>query len=112
MIELKDGPCKGTYLVKRAPLFLRAVKDKNGQTDVLDQLDDTPRESEVVYIYQLDGEAGWIHLYARGKGGKAATGFYMTGAYHHLPEVDGQILRETSRWQQWVTEQPAKGGEA
>jgi hypothetical protein len=27
MIKLKDGPCAGPYMVKRAPIFLRAVSD-------------------------------------------------------------------------------------
>ncbi len=31
MIHLLDGPAKGTYMLKRAPLFLRAVVDKDGK---------------------------------------------------------------------------------
>ena len=32
MVELKDGPCKGVFMVKNAPDFLRAVIDKKGET--------------------------------------------------------------------------------
>ncbi len=44
MLTLVDGPCKGTYLVKRAPIYLRAVKDiEDGiKMDVLDQIEDRP----------------------------------------------------------------------
>ncbi|MDD5510632.1 MAG: hypothetical protein PHI12_07480 [Dehalococcoidales bacterium] len=46
MLTLIDGPCKGTFRVKRAPKYLRAVirqqLDGPVETDVLDQVEDKP----------------------------------------------------------------------
>lgn len=98
MLQLVDGPCKGTYLVKRAPLFLRAVLNKEGKADVLDQIEDTPEKSEGVYVYQLEGNAGWVHLH-----GTKVHGFYAMGTYHHLSDVDGESLRDNAAWQAWAT---------
>ena len=98
MVTLSDGPCKGYYFVRRAPLFLRAVLDKMGETDVLDQLDDTPKASESVHIYEREGEAGWMHVRGRG-----FSGFYACATYHHLPDVVGQELRDNLTWQDWAT---------
>lgn len=100
MITLKDGPAQGSYAVKRAPLFLRAVVGPGNKQDVLDQLDDTPRADERVYIYRLEGEVGWAHVHFGGKD-RARTGFYATGTYRHLADVDGEALRETAAWRQW-----------
>jgi len=36
MMKLLDGPAAGTYMCKRAPLYLRAVVNDKGGTDVLD----------------------------------------------------------------------------
>ena len=58
MLKLLDGPAEGRYMVKRAPLFLRAVVSAGGAQDVLDQLEDTPAPSEEVYVYKLQGSAG------------------------------------------------------
>jgi hypothetical protein len=110
-IELVDGPCKGAYLVRRAPAFLRAVKTEHLfseiEADVLDQLADTPAADEKVFVYQRDGQAGAMHLLARGKGGKNITGWYQTGRYHHLPDVDGEQVRDNARWLEWSERQIA-----
>lgn len=100
MIRLIDGPVAGTYMVKRAPLFLRAVEDTvTGGKDVLDQLDDEPKATEQVFVYKLQGEAGWVHLnFGGGKGG-----YYATGKYKYLE--DGQALRETEAWRRYCVSQ-------
>ncbi|KKL26707.1 hypothetical protein LCGC14_2392600 [marine sediment metagenome] len=102
MLNLVDGPCKGSYMVKRAPVFLRAVKGKDnaGNTDVLDQVEDTPSTAESVYVYQLQGEAGWIHLQLSPR---SRSGFYALGEYKYLPDVDGEALRDNGAWQAWAT---------
>lgn len=100
MLKLVDGPCEGTYMCKRAPVFLRAVKDKGGPTDVLDLIGDTPKANESVYVYQLEGEPGIVHLnFGGGKGG-----FYALGTYRYLPDVDGEKLRHNAVWQKWARE--------
>ena len=101
MLNLLDGPAQGNYMGKRAPLFLRAVTtDVAGATvaDVLDQLTDTPAPTERVHVYKLEGAAGMVHLNRGGKG----SGFYATGSYRHLPDVDGEALRDTAAWRQWA----------
>jgi hypothetical protein len=112
MLQLRDGPCKGTFMVRRAPLFLRAVLraqlvEGEGQTDVLDQLEDTPAADEKVFVYHRQGEAGAFHILARGKDGKALSGWYATGQYKHLPDVDGEQLRDNGRWRVWVAQRLA-----
>jgi hypothetical protein len=96
-IDLKDGPCKGTYLVKRAPVYLRAVKNEKGETDVLDQPDDSPDDSETVYVYEREGSAGTIHI-----DGEKIHGRYALAFYHHLADVDGQKLRVMEVWRAWA----------
>lgn len=98
MITLIDGKVEGTYLVKRAPIFLRAVIDeRTGDKDVLNELDDEPRPTEKVYIYKLFDDTSPVHLnFGGGKGG-----FYVMGKYRHLPDVDGETLRETEVWRAW-----------
>jgi hypothetical protein len=100
-MRLLDGPCQGNYLVKRAPVYLRAVKDKSGETDVLDQLEDTPKDTETVYVYKLvDGTPGTIHLY-----GKNISGWFAIADYRYMSEVDGETLRDTVVWREWAIKQ-------
>ncbi len=109
MLTLVDGPCAGTFMVKRAPLFLRAVLkaqlDGTGETDVLDQIDDTPTANEKVYVYKMEGQASAIHINASGKGGKDLTGFWAMANYRYLPDVDGEQLRDNEKWQSWILKQ-------
>ena len=104
MLELLDGPCKSTFLVKRAPQFLRAVINKKGVTDVLDQVDDTPEVGETVYVYRLEGGASWVHI----KGARGISGFYAMAKYHYLPDVDGQSLRDNVTWRKWCVDRLLK----
>lgn len=102
MIKLLDGPAQGTYLAHRAPIFLRAVIDQNSiKRDVLDQVEDQPREIEKVHIYQIQGVPQTIHL---NLGKKRGNGFYQSAEYHHLTDVDGERLRDNNQWQQWCLE--------
>ena len=104
MIKLTDGPAAGSYAVKRAPLYLRAVV-LDSEKDVLDRIEDTPHELEAVYVYKRDGEAGAVHLNFGGGKSRARTGFYATGVYRHLPDVDGKTVRESTAWRAWVEAQ-------
>lgn len=102
MIKLNGGPAEGSYAVKRAPIFLRAViPAKVGRAkpkgDVLDQLEDTPAEGESVSVYQREGEAGIVHI-----NGRKVKGFYATAEYHWLEDVDGEALRDNDIWQEWA----------
>ncbi len=101
MIQLLDGPCAGDYLVKRAPMFLRAVLDpRTGEKDLLDLVDDKPKQKEKIYVYQLEGRAGWIHLKMTSR---SQSGYYALGKYKYLPDIDGELVRDTAAWQAWAT---------
>jgi hypothetical protein len=97
MLNLLDGPCKGVLLAKRAPAYLRAVA-LNGHSDCLDLVDDTPTPSETIHVYRREGKPLKVHL--NFGGGKGA--FYAMASYRHMPEVDGESLRETAAWQKWA----------
>lgn len=100
MITLCDGPAIGTYLVKRAPLYLRAVIDSStGAKDVLNELDDDPTLTESIFVYKLEGEVHPVHLLLSPR---SASGFYVMGKYNYLPDVNGELLRETAAWRSWV----------
>lgn len=46
MTTFTDGPAAETVLeLRRAPKFLRVVRDADGTVDALDQLNDTPKPS-------------------------------------------------------------------
>lgn len=62
MMKLVDGPAKGTYMCKRAPLYLRAVVNDKGGTDALDMLSDTPTDNEAIHVYRRIGGHSMIHL--------------------------------------------------
>lgn len=105
-VVLEDGPCAGTYSVRRAPHFLRAVRFEAKQ-DLLDQLDDEPRLGERVYVYEaIPGTIFDPDTLAR-------TGTFLcpppgaSGRYRHRPDVDGEALRTTAAWRAWARAQPA-----
>ena len=104
MLTLIDGPCEGSYMVKRSPLYLRAVVDKNGEKDVLDQVEDQPKELETVYVYQREGNAGVVHINAA-----KVKGYFVMANYRYMAEVQGEDLRDNVAWQTWATEH-AQGG--
>lgn len=105
MVELKDGPCQGFFMVRRSPVYLRAVLDQSGEKDLLDQVDDVPYGTETVYVYKRQGLSGVVHLHAKG-----CSGWYAVATYIHMPEVDGQALRDNDAWQKWVIAQAEKDG--
>jgi hypothetical protein len=98
-VQLLDGPCKGDYLVKRSPVFLRAVRKETGETDLLDQVNDLPAKNEKVFVYQIEGEAGWVHIKMVRR---SESGFYALATYRYLPDVDGEKLRDNTIWQDWA----------
>jgi hypothetical protein len=101
-----DGPAAGvTLMFSRGPLFLRVVRGPNGW-DVLDQLDDAPADDEIVYVYRRVGDCRAAHLLYRGRG-KNRSGWYEFADYEHIPDVDGEQLRDNGVWQAWAKERAA-----
>lgn len=103
-----NGPAAGAGLaLRRAPMFLRVVIDEtDGTVDALDQLDDTPGPSEKIHVYQLAAPASQAHVCYRGRD-RDRSGWYAVGIYRHVPDVDGEMVRETERWRAWVDERVA-----
>ena len=99
MLELLDGPCKTDLLVHRAPLYLRAVIGRKGVIDVLDQVEDTPKKTEKIYVYKR--EEGWVDIHIS-MTPRSHSGFYVIAKYHYLPDVDGESLRDNEEWQKWA----------
>lgn len=115
MIRFLDGPAEGTVLeLRRAPVLLR-VAIEGDTVDALDQLSDTPKEGEILYVYRLEGKAGSYHLLVRGPKARERRGWWATGDYVHLPmddQPDQETLRDTKRWQQWATDYNARNPRA
>lgn len=110
MIELMDGPAKGTLLsLARAPRFLRVVVDTAGKVDAMDQVDDEPKDGETIHVYRREGEVTSGFACTRGKGCRP-----LLGAAYRLvdPQPEGDelaALRQTSRWQLWCLRQVKPG---
>lgn len=104
MMKLVDGPAKGTYMCKRAPLYLRAVVNDKGGTDALDMPSDTPTDLETIHVYRRIGGHSIVHL---NMADRRMSGFYARADYEWMPDVDGEYVRETTTWQRWVEEAEA-----
>lgn len=99
MTKFLDGPAVGEGLMlKRAPLFLRAVKGPSGKWDALDQLTDTPSADETIVVYRLVNGPWTVHLNM----GRKGCGWYQGGEYHVVAEQPSDAeMRTTAAWQTW-----------
>jgi hypothetical protein len=99
-----DGPMEGkTFSVTRCPTYLRAVIDADGTYDVLNLLTDVPKPSEQIHVYRVvPGTWTFAFIDFRGKD-KGRSGRYEMADYVHVPDVDGESVRETAAWQAWAT---------
>lgn len=92
-------------MVRRCPVYLRAVQGADGKWDALDQPEDAPNPTETAYAYIRQGEAGACHVSLRGKDGKRGGGFYQTGTYEVcFPQPDAETMANNSKWQAWCIE--------
>lgn len=106
---MRDGPAAGLApIMVRCPVFLRVVHDPSRTDglravaggagwDVLDLLDDAPRDREAVYVYRRV-EHSAAHVCARGRGARSG----WTADYVYVGDVDPSQLRERGRWQRYV----------
>jgi hypothetical protein len=103
MTRFLDGPAVGTtLLLKRAPLFLRAVQDQAGTWDALDQLTDEPRADERIVVYRMVEGPTVVHI-NRGRNG---SGFYRGGGYLLVdPQPSDDVVRKTQLWRWWCAGQ-------
>jgi hypothetical protein len=105
-VVLEDGPAAGRYSVRRAPYFLRAVVDRSGRCDLLDQLGDQPMPGETVHVYEATGILFDPDTMAR-MGTFLCPRPGASGTYRHRADVDGEQLRETAAWRAWTRAEPA-----
>lgn len=101
MTTFLDGPAQGeTLQLKRSPRFLRVTQ--NGPVfDALDQLDDEPEETEIIYVYEIvEPPRGYV---------TTTTGIYPIAQYRFItpPPGDG-LVRRTHAWRGWTTRQAKK----
>lgn len=98
--RLLDGPAVGAALMlRRAPIYLRVVVDAAAaKTDALDQLDDEPEPHETVHVYrQVEGTRAIVCI--------RPGGCYHGADYVHVPDVDGESVRDTAAWREWAEAQ-------
>jgi hypothetical protein len=62
-------------------------------------LDDTPGSREKIFLYVLEGEAGWVHI---SRSPRSQSGFYATGQYRYLSDIDAEKFRDNKTWQHWA----------
>lgn len=100
MIKFLDGPAAGTELIVRdAPIYLRAVIDKNGAVDALDQPNDTPKLSEKIYAYRMVDGTYKSGFYC----GKDGCKLFRSGDYKLCSiQPSQEILRYRESWYEWV----------
>jgi hypothetical protein len=102
-----DGPADGVTLqLRSAPLLLRVTFNPHARTypwDALDQPEDTPKPHEQLHLYVRTGEPFFYHLSMRGKGGKAASGYWNTAEYRYAAfQPEDAIMRQPKPWQAFV----------
>ena len=101
MTQFLDGPAEGaTLFMKRAPLYLRAVRDPDGKWDALDRLDDAPAAGEEIAVYRRAGATTTMHI--RGGRRSGGCGFFKGGEYRLVePAPQDADVRGTAAWRAW-----------
>lgn len=105
MTRFVDGPATGvTLLLKRAPVYLRAVHTDADGWDALDQLDDQAKSGEEIVVYKLEGEPTFMHIRRDRRAG--GGGFFRGGEYRVVkPQPDDEDVRSNVKWRAWVSAQ-------
>lgn len=101
MTTFQDGPASGTNLrLRRAPIFLRVVRAKDGKVDALDQLTDTPQPDEELFAYIITSKPGWMHINSKKGGGMFAVVEYRLVQ----PQPSDAEMRVECNWDAWVND--------
>jgi hypothetical protein len=99
-LSLCGGPAdEQGFICPRAPRLLRVVQAQSGRWDCLDQLEDEPRPTETIHVY----EQTW-----QGHGAFVCPGGYSASAtYRHIVscrfrgELD-RVIRARGSWRRFV----------
>jgi len=108
MTRFLEGPAAGmTLSLRRAPLFLRVVRNDAGQFDALDQFTDAPTSNETLFVSRRKGEAGTCHIDYTDAKTRRRSGKWFTVAEYELFAVQpaDDVLRSTEAWRTWCLEQ-------
>lgn len=102
MITFLDGPAAGQHLTfLRTPIILRVVRDRNGTWDALNNLEDTPKPTEKIFVYRLVRRTGTMHASCRPR----SKSFWSAIAEYCLceqqPPTD-RDARDTAAWRAWT----------
>lgn len=102
MTTFIDGPAKGNILMlKRAPIYLRAVSNAEGKWDACDQLEDTVHPGEVPVAYVLAETPGQAFI-----DGPRIRGLYPISRYQLvLNQPDASVMMNNNLWAAWTVEQ-------
>lgn len=102
--RILDGPARGALLnTRRAPMYLRVVIDRQTrEVDALDQLDDTARAMEDLYVYAAVPET-WSFVFVR-PGGRFEGADYRFR--NDLSPGERISLRDNELWRIWAGAQP------
>lgn len=101
MTTFQDGPASEQRLMlKRAPVYLRAARARDGTWDALDQLQDEPEGDETMYAYVLVDRPGRCHLL---RSPRNLSGWYTIARYKLVePQPPQEIMQDNARWAEWT----------
>ena len=108
MSRFLDGPAEGAQLsLSRSPIFLRAVRAPGKGWDALDQLEDSPRPDEEIFVYRRVSEPVICHTDGRDPKTGKRFGRWMSFADYvlHDAQPDDRVARDRLAWQEWCQEQ-------
>ena len=92
-----------SLLLKRSPLFLRVVKDKKGDIDALDLLEDKPEPDETIMVYRLVKRGGAAFVDGVDKKGKRWGGRFEIASYTvNQSQPSPEVVRDTAKWRAWT----------
>jgi len=102
MTTFLDGPAQGqTLTLSRAPYFLRAVVN-GGKWDALDKLDDEPKPSEMIFVYECVGEPGFAFVDGRDANGRRRGYRCVIASYRYRTnQPPDDVLRDPKKWPEW-----------
>lgn len=103
MIRFLDGPAAGrSLMLRRAPLYLRAVWDAvNQKWDALDQLTDLPAPGEMIVVYRRTGEPSAAFIDWTEKGRRRGGCFAVAEYALVSDQPDDATTRLTKSWRKW-----------
>lgn len=105
MTRFENGPAHKKFVsIQRLPLFLRVTIDSDGKVDALDQLEDTPRDDEKVYVYRkAPGTEASCFVTGRDPKTGKRWGRQERGATYRFvkSQPSDATLRDKTAWGDW-----------